>query len=199
MCNWRLIIAQKIFVSYKYADSDVAPFYVNALFNLTTTVRDYVDEFVRLTTNKGLIIYKGEKDDEDLSMFKEETIWSSLKERIFDSSLTVVLISPNMRESWKADRDQWIPWEVSYSLRKQTRNGRTSQTNALLFIVLPDRNGEYGYRMYMNDFGIIDRNIKNGYALVVRWHEFINNVEQYIMMANNNRYNIPEYIISKTV
>ena len=192
-------MAQKIFVSYKYADANVAPLFMNTLFNQPTTARDYVDEFVRLTTNKGIIIYKGEKDDEDLSMFKEETIWSSLKERIFDSSLTVVLLSPNMREGWKEDRDQWIPWEVAYSLRKQPRNGRTSQTNALLFIVLPDRNGDYSYRMFMNDFGIIDRNIKNGYAVVVRWHEFVNNIERCIMMANNNRYNIPEYIISKTI
>lgn len=73
-----------------------------------------------------------------------------MKNRIYDSSVTVVFISPNIRESGKADRDQWIPWEISYSLKeisRKTKTGKsvTSKSNAMVAVVLPDSNGSYSY------------------------------------------------------
>lgn len=136
----------KIFVSYKYRDKNVAPLqdayleYINP-----TTVRDYVNVlesyFDEYTNN----IYKGESDDTDLSDYDEYTIWSLLKDRIFDSSITIVLISPNMRERYRSERSQWIPWEISFSLKETTRNDRTSHSNAILAVVLPDKNYDYSY------------------------------------------------------
>ena len=111
-------------------------------YNSCTTVRSYVDRmesYFDQTTN----IYKGESNNEDLSYFTENTIWEKLKDRIYDSSVTIVMISPNMKESYKSENAQWIPWEIAYSLRETTRGDRNSHTNAVLAVVLPDKSHQY--------------------------------------------------------
>lgn len=138
-------MGKKIFVSYKYADSDVEN--LNIFDN--STVRNYVDLFEQ-KINSSDSIFKGESEGEDLSGLSEDVIWEILKNRIYDSSVTVVFISPNMRDVGKGDRDQWIPWEISYSLKETSRKNKngdsvTSHTNAMLAVVLPDESGSYTY------------------------------------------------------
>ncbi len=50
-----------------------------------------------------------------------------------------------MKEPYFPEKEQWIPWEISYSLREQSRQGKRSKTNGVLAIVLPDENGSYSY------------------------------------------------------
>lgn len=133
-------MGRKIFVSYKHEDTAVAwlPFIQGK-----TTVRDYVNRIGELL-EQGDHIDKGEKEDEDLSGFKDETIASHLRDRIYDSSITILLISKGMKDTTPED-DQWIPWEIAFSLKETTRDGRTSHTNTMLAIVLPDEHYNYDY------------------------------------------------------
>ena len=114
-------MASKVFVSYKFADNNVAYLY-SPLYSpysyTSTTARSYVDDFKRRAENEGCIVYKGERADEDLSYLSDDTIWQKLRDRIYDSTVTVVFISPNMREKYRSERDQWIPWEIAFSLRE---------------------------------------------------------------------------------
>lgn len=133
-------MGRNVFVSYKFGDSNVKPL----KGEWSTTARSYVNEIERLLAYNGHAYY-GEHQDEDLSYCSDEQIYERLKNKIFPTSCTIVLISPNMREKGRLDKSQWIPWEIYYSLRETTRNNFTSRRNAILAVVLPDLKGSYEY------------------------------------------------------
>lgn len=134
-------MGKAIFVSYKYSDAAVQA--LPDVFG-TTTARHYVDEIEKLL-EAGDNIYKGEDDGEDLSTLEDSTIASKLGDKIFYSSLTIVLISKGMKDPNLPEKEQWIPWELSYSLKEQSREVGNSKTNAVLAVVLPDEYGSYNH------------------------------------------------------
>ena len=182
-------MGNKIFISYKYGDTDVAPVPGYS----SPKVRNYVSWLEEKFTNRTAHYYKGEHDDEDLSGYSDDYIWDKLKDKIYDSSTTIVLISPNMKIPYKHQKSQWIPWEISYSLRRTTRNDRTSQRNAILAVVLPDKNGKYDYYRNLTMFGILQDNIGNGYIPTVTWGDFKYDCDRYITNAHKRKNETPEY------
>ncbi len=215
-------MGKKVFVSYKHKDNSVKD--LNGSGN--STARDYVDYLNDITLKDD--VYKGE-GDEDLSKFKDDTIQSHLKDKIHDSSVTLVLISPNMKDAHKQETDQWIPWEISYSLKEIIRNDKTSHTNGILAVVLPDTYGNYDYFienkscdctllktdklfqiLYENMFNA--KNLQNSncshcdsylgdssYIKSVKWNDFISNKNRYLDKAIEIRDNGKSYDITKEI
>ena len=188
-------MGRKIFVSYKFKDYDV-----KKIPDVTqpTWPCDYVD-YIQNKILSDDDIYKGEKSDEDISSWSEEAIWQHLKDKIYDSTVTIVLISPNMKEPGKWQCSQWIPWEISYSLRETTRNDRTSHNNAILAVKLPNISGSYDYYDKNNLFPILKDNIDNGYIYVADWDDFKKYPNWNIREAINCKEKVPTYKIKKTL
>jgi hypothetical protein len=142
-------MGRKVFISYKHSDPLVQDLniYQDTLWGrikIQTTGRHYVDKLTEILEEDDHI-YKGENDGESMENLADSSISSKLGDKIFDSSVTIVLISKGMKETYSSERDQWIPWEVSYSLKNQSRLGKTSSTNGVLAVVLPDEFGSYEY------------------------------------------------------
>ena len=222
-------MGKKIFVSYKYIDSQVQE--ISGKY--PTTARHYVDELYALIDETDHI-YKGEKDNEDIGSLADATIGSKLGDKIFDSTVTIVLISKGMKEN-VPEKDQWIPWEISYSLKEQSRQGGRSKTNAVLAVVIPDENGNYDHFikehscpycksrtiMTYSTFQIIRENMFNikspvysqcenhiggtsylGYSSfihTVKWSDLVKNFNENIQIADNIRQNQNLYELVKTV
>ncbi|MCG8795919.1 TIR domain-containing protein [Tenacibaculum finnmarkense] len=143
-------MGKKVFVSYKYGDTRVQDLNKTDEIEISgekynqprdTRVRDYVDELQEIIGGDNINL--GEKDGESLEDFSDLVIESALKDKIFNSSVTIVMISKGMKDISKIEKEQWIPWEISYSLKEITRSNRTSRMNAILGVVLPDETSNY--------------------------------------------------------
>ena len=133
-------------MSYKYADTlvkDLGVYEKNIwgqMVRVDTKVRHYVDKLQEKIGKDNINL--GEKDGESLAEFSDTTIETVLKSKIRQCSITIVLVSKGMKTD-QPEKDQWIPWEVSYSLRTVPNGNYTKQMNAILGVVLPDETGLY--------------------------------------------------------
>lgn len=145
-------MGRKVFVSYKYADEQVAKLkdtYYDEVdgemkwVRRKTKARDFVDVIQSLIGKDNMNL--GEKDGDSLEEFADSTIQGKLKDKIFQSSVTIVVISKGMKDPLKLEKDQWIPWEISYSLQSIKRENQASKMNAILGVVLPDEHASYDW------------------------------------------------------
>lgn len=114
-------MAHKTFISYKYSDA--------------RNVRDRIIQAL----GSDATYYKGEDGfSQDLSGYTAETIKEHLKDMIYDTSVTIVVLSPQMNDS------AWIPWELEYSLRDVKRGDHYSHSNGIV-AVIKKVNGNYSW------------------------------------------------------
>ena len=111
-------MAHKTFISYKYSEAQ--------------GLRDRIIKAL----GEDASYYQGETSDSpDLTDYKTETIREHLKDMIFGTTVTIVIISPHMTES------EWIDWEIEYSLREYSRNGKKSKSNGIVAVVMKVNGG----------------------------------------------------------
>lgn len=114
-------MAHKTFISYKYSEA--------------CELRDAIIEAL----GDDASYYKGETSDSpDLTDTSTENIKKNLKDMMYDTSVTIVIISPNMKKS------KWIDWEIEYCLKSITRKDRTSHTNGIVGIIMK-KDGGYSW------------------------------------------------------
>lgn len=114
-------MAHKTFISYKYSEA-----------------RDLRDRIIDALGDDATY-YKGETSDSpDLTDTSTENIKKNLRNMMYDTSVTIVIISPNMKNS------KWIDWEIEYCLKSITRKDRTSHTNGVVGVIMK-YNGGYSW------------------------------------------------------
>ncbi|MCD8205715.1 MAG: TIR domain-containing protein [Clostridia bacterium] len=172
----------KVFTSYKYGDGDVNPLGRG----YKPTVRGYVDMFedelqkCKEIDKEDKFVYKGEEDGVDLSGHPRDEIKNRLSDLIYESTVTVLFISLNMRTDKPEDK-QWIPWEMKYSLQRTSRKDRKpSPEKVVVAVILPDKNGSYKYHVGMQQFKIVKVNIDNGYIELVKWPKFLRKIKTHM-------------------
>lgn len=114
-------MAHKTFISYKYSEA-----------------QDLRDAILKALGDDASF-YQGETSDSpDLTDKSTETIKKNLTDMMYNTSVTIVIISPNIKQS------KWIDWEIEYCFKEISRQGRTSKTNGVLCIIMKS-NGGYGW------------------------------------------------------
>lgn len=88
---------------------------------------------------------------------------------MYDTSVTIVILSPNMKNS------KWIDWEIEYCLKNISRKNRTSHTNGVV-AVISKVDGSYEWLKYTT--------IKEDGCQVSNYHS-----DKLFDIINNNRYN----------
>lgn len=106
-------MARKTFISYKYSEA--------------RALRDRIIEAL----GDDATYYQGETaDSPDLTDTSTENIRKNLKAMMVGTSVTIVAISPNIKES------KWIDWEIEYSLKEIRRADRVLRTNGVVGVIM---------------------------------------------------------------
>lgn len=198
---------KKTFISYKYSEAQ--------------SLRDKIIE----SLGEAALYYKGETSTSpNLTDTSTQNIKNNLKKMIFDTTVTIIVVSPNIKQS------KWIDWEIEYSLKEYKRNSRASKTNGIV-AVIQKINGDYswirkknikndGHSTYTNDtsflFDIINNNRfnqvpkeyicedcltvdanKGSYISIIEEDDFLKNPDFYIENAYQKSQNVENYNLKK--
>lgn len=121
-------MAHKTFISYKYSEA--------------TKLRDKIIDAM----GDDATYYNGETSESpDLTDTSTENIKKNLKDMMFGTTVTIVILSPNMKKS------KWIDWEIEYTLKRITREGKTSQTNGIVGVIMKDNDGYDWFKYFAED------------------------------------------------
>jgi hypothetical protein len=155
-------MARETFIAYKYSEA-----------------QDLRDEIIR-KLGDDVSYYQGETaDSPDLTDTSVENIKENLKDMIFGTSVTIVIVSPNLRSS------KWVDWEIEYSLKEYKRGYTTSRTNGIVGVVMKV-NGNYDWLIssFQNPDGCSTRSIDNSILYdIIRKNRFNLNTD--------NKYTCP--------
>lgn len=114
-------MARKTFISYKYSEA-----------------QDLRDKIIKALGDDATY-YKGETSDSpDLTDTTTENIKKNLTDMMYGTSVTIVILSPNMTKS------KWIDWEIEYCLKNISRKNRTSHTNGIVGVIMK-ADGDYSW------------------------------------------------------
>lgn len=106
-------MARETFIAYKYSEA-----------------QDLRDEIIE-QLGPDASYYRGETEESpDLTGTTAENIKENLKNMIFGTSVTIVIISPNLKKS------KWVDWEIEYSLKEYKRGNTTSRTSGIIGVIM---------------------------------------------------------------
>ena len=118
-------MTHKTFISYKYSEA-----------------QDLRDAIIDAMGDDASYCQGETSESPDLTDTSTENIKKHLRDMMFATSVTIVLITPHMKES------KWIDWELEYCLKKIPRKNRTSQRNGIVGVIMKV-NGSYDWFRYM--------------------------------------------------
>ncbi len=201
-------MARKTFLSYKYDEA-----------------RTTRDKIIKALGNDATY-YNGETSESpDLSDVSTNTIKNKLKDMIYDTSVLIVVLSPNMITS------EWIDWEIEYSLKCINRKGRQSKMNGVVCVIQNNNGYDWLRTSVSKDDGcsvlkydsskiykIINKNrinqipkqyacsqckyvnaLTGSYISIVKEEVFLKNPDKYIENAYNKSQNAKNYNITKQI
>lgn len=153
-------MARRTFISYKYSEA--------------IELRDAIIKKL----GKDADFYRGETSNSpDLTNTSTENIKETLKNMMFNTSVTIVILSPNIIQS------KWIDWEIEYSLKEITREDKTSRTNGIVGVIMK-YNGRYDWLVSYstNSDGCSSRNIESSklYPIINNNRFNLNTVDKYV-------------------
>lgn len=152
-------MARETFIAYKHSEAQ--------------DLRDLIIEKL----GDDASFYQGETaESPDLTNTSVENIKENLKNMIFGTSVTIVIISPNLNNS------KWVDWEIEYSLKEYKRGNTTSRTNGIVGVVMKV-NGGYDWliSVYQNPDGCSTRSIDNSllYDIIKKNRFNLNTADKY--------------------